>query len=74
MVSNHLESTLSNPVRNNRAQKYFFSSERASVSSSFCGKNGLPLFHVRKAEWEQFPVYKKLRVCRQEINFLSTNS
>ncbi|AVM57233.1 hypothetical protein C3V43_05310 [Bacteroides heparinolyticus] len=24
MVSNHLESTWSNPVRNNRAQNYFF--------------------------------------------------
>ena len=44
--------------------------ESDSVSSSFCGKNGLPLFHVRKAEWEQFPVYKKLRVCRQTLNFL----
>ncbi|RGN35304.1 hypothetical protein DXB65_11810 [Bacteroides oleiciplenus] len=35
MVSNHLENALSNPVRNNRAQKYLFSSEQTNVFSSF---------------------------------------
>ena len=25
-------------------------------------------------QYADFPVYKKLRVCRQEVNFLSTNS
>ncbi|HAF82702.1 hypothetical protein DW940_01625 [Bacteroides uniformis] len=39
MVSNHLESTWSNPVRNNRAQKYSFYSKWTNVLLLFCSFN-----------------------------------
>lgn len=49
MVFNHLKSSLSNPLRNNRAQKYCFYSIQTNVFALFyCFGILLPLSHSKK--------------------------
>ena len=56
MVSNHLENALSNPVRNNRAQKYLFSSEQANVFSSFFVDSEILFLENEEDVWKRFYV------------------